>query len=87
MAAQRRSLLQSVRKPTRSPGWEGWELGCVLGARAVIFRWESVDPPAPEISGCLQRPRDLFEAGDSPALRVRTIGRAFGGQGRRGPAE
>lgn len=44
-------------------------------------------PLAPEISGCLQRAHDPCEAGDSPALRVRTAGRAFGGQGRRGPAE
>lgn len=56
MAAQRRSLLQSVRKPTRSPGWEGWELGCVLGARAVIFRWESVDPPLQRSVGACSAP-------------------------------
>lgn len=75
-----------MRKPTRSPGWEGWELGCVLGARAVIFRWHSVDPSSQRSVGACSA-RDLCEAGDSPALRVRTAGRAFGGQGPRGPAE
>lgn len=56
MAAQRRSLLQSVRKPTRSPGWEGWELGCILGAGAVIFRWQSVDPPPQRSVGACSAP-------------------------------
>lgn len=73
------SLLQSVRKPTRSPGWEGWELGGVLGARAVLFRWQGVDLLAPEIRGCRQRARSPWEAGASPALRVRAAGRAFEG--------
>lgn len=38
-------------------------------------------PLAPEISGCLQRARDPWEAGDSPVLRVRTVGQAFGVKG------
>lgn len=65
MAAQRRSLLQSVRKPTRSPGWEGWELWCALGARAVVFRRQSVDP----------LPRSSVGACSAPATRGRLASR------------
>lgn len=84
MAAQRRSLLQSVRKPTRSPGWGSGARGVLSGAGAVLPRWWRVTAAVPSLRrpGARAAPGDPRRVRPREALRVRTACPTAGDRGR-----